>query len=331
MKKTLFFYLLIFISCDLFAQEIITPKADSTKSQKFIIPEKLWKTECAGTASNVMFDRLPNDKGSLNVNLYRSSQIDTSAVSILTGSLCDMVKGYDNSRLRIYEGKYLIKPCSGSDERPIEILSRGLEFIYHSGIGLEYQLGNGTIKMFDKSYELPSDEWKIALKEDNIDGYKKYVKINPTGEHAQDALLKIETLSYEQSIKLDRYYRYSQFIVEFPESKYAIKVKNKLLQYKKIVFSKDTIISENNMVLKYHWNKENNLYMIDDKGISQYVDGNGRTWATGNFGLGNLEFINAKITLVNGGNFIAKGSELIFKIPAKVNTQSTPQKPLIKK
>jgi len=158
MKKIFTIYFLIFIACDLFAQDLNTQSPEASKSQKFIIPEKLWKTECIGTASNVMVDRLPNDKGSLDVDLYRASQIDTSKVSILTGSLCDMVKGYDNSRLRIYGGKYLIKPCSGSDEKDIEILSQGLEFIYHTGIGLEYKSGNGTIKMFDKSYEFLINE-----------------------------------------------------------------------------------------------------------------------------------------------------------------------------
>lgn len=328
MKKSIILYFLILISCNLISQTLNNQNEAIAKSQKFIIPEKLWKTDCQGMAQNIVIQRLPDGKGSMSVAL---AKLDTS-VSILTGNICDMVRGYNNSSFSIGSGRYKIKPCEGSAEKDIEILSQGLAFIYHTGIGLEYISGNGTINMFDKLYELPIDEWKIALKEDKIDGYKKYVKNNPTGEHAQDALSKIETLSYEQCIKYDRYYRYSQFIVEFPESKYAIKIKNKLLQYKKIVFSKDTIISENNMVQKYHWNKENNLYMIDDQGISQDVDTNGRTWATGNFGLGNLEFINAMITRVNDGNFIVKGSELVYKIPPKVYPTSNKQtKPTIKK
>ncbi|GEM_PF-5118799 len=322
MKKIFILYFLIFISCDLFAQDIVSQKEEVSKTQKFIIPEKLWKTDCQGMAQNIVIQRLPDGKGSMSIALFKS---DTS-ISVLTGNICDMVKGYNNSSLSISTGKYLIKPCISNDEKDITISSQGLDFIYHTGIGLEYISGTGTINMFGKSYELPIDEWKIALIEDKIDGFKKYVKNNPKGDHAQDALAKIEILSYEQTIKSDRFYIYSQFIVEFPESKYEIKVKNKLLQYKKIVFSKDTIISENNMVKKYHWNKENNLYMIDDQGISQYVDENGRTWATGNFGLGNLEFINAKITRVKDGNFIVKGSELVYKIPPKVNSAPNQQK-----
>jgi hypothetical protein len=155
MKRIFTICCLIFITCDLFAQDLNTQSPEESNSQKFIIPEKFWKTECLGTASNVMVDRIPNDKGSLDVDVYRTLQIDTSKVSILTGSLCDMVKGYDNSRLRIYGGKYIIKPCSGSEEKDIEISSQGLEFVYHTGIGLEYKLGNGTIKMFDKLYEFP--------------------------------------------------------------------------------------------------------------------------------------------------------------------------------
>lgn len=67
-------------------------------------------------------------------------------------------KGYNNSTFYIGEGKALIKPCFGSDEKDIEISSQGLNFIYRAGIGLEYESGNGTINMFDKSFKLPINE-----------------------------------------------------------------------------------------------------------------------------------------------------------------------------
>jgi hypothetical protein len=71
-----------------------------------------------------------------------------------------LVKGYDNSEVYVGEGRALIKPCSRSDEKDIEISSQGLDFIYHTGIGLEYKSGNGTIKMFGKSFVLPINEMK---------------------------------------------------------------------------------------------------------------------------------------------------------------------------
>jgi|GEM_PF-6634438 len=135
-------------------RDLIDKEVETVRTNKFIIPEKLWKNECQGMAQNIVIQRLPKSQGSMTVALTKSD----ASVSILTGNICDMVKGYNNSTLSIHYGRYLIKPCDGSDEKEIEILSQGLEFIYHSGIGLEYKSGKGTIKMLDKSYELTISE-----------------------------------------------------------------------------------------------------------------------------------------------------------------------------
>ena len=71
--------------------------------------------------------------------------------------------------------------------------------------------------------------------------------------------------------------------------------------------------------------------MIDEKGFSLDVDGNGRNWVSGNFALGNLEFANGQMTKVNGGFFIVAGTELIYKIPPKTNPSPNPQSKPIKK
>ena len=305
----------------------ITEKDDVLKSQSFIIPEKLWKTDCPAMAQNIVIQRLPGSNGSMNIALAKS---DTS-VSYLTGNICDMVKGYDYSSFNIYSGKYLIKPCDGSVEKDIEIISQGLKFIYHSGIGLEYISGTGIINMFGKSYEFPIDEWKTALKDNKIVGYRTYIKNNPTGLHVQDALSRIEILSYEQCLKDDRYSSYNQFLIDFPGSKNANKIKNILSTFKKVTFSNDTILTDKVFIQKYHWNGQNELSIIDEKGFRYDVDMVGKNWVSGNFALGNLEFINAKMTKVDGGKYLVKGSGLIYKVLSKRNSEENQLPRSIKK
>jgi hypothetical protein len=159
---------------------------DEAQSESLVFPEKLWKMECNPMASNIIMQRLPNSTGSLSVDLYKTDK----NVSILIGNICDIVIGNNNSTVSFGSGEYLIKPCEGSDEKDIEILSQGLDFVYHKGIGLEYTKGKGIIKMFGKSYELPIDEWKNTLKENSIDGYKKYLNNNPKGLHFRMQFLK---------------------------------------------------------------------------------------------------------------------------------------------
>lgn len=327
--KTLFTIgILLFLTCEIFAQE--QSNTVKHKSQQFIIPEELWKSnECQGTFQNTVVMRLPADNNTLSLTLMKSSG-DTS-VSIMTGNLCDMVKGYNNSSFYIGTLKLLIKPCEGSHEQDIEIASQGIDFIYHMGVGLEYLKGSGTIKMNGKTYELPIDDWKIAVNDSSIKGYKDYIKNNPLGEHIQEANSKIEELSYLKCLKDDRYYAYNQFVTDFPTSKNIVAIKNKLALYKKIKFVKDTTISEKVFVQKYHWNSVEKLSIIDEvKGFGLPVM-NGRTWASDNFALGNLEFINALMTRVEGGFFIVKGTELIYKIPPKTNPSPNPQSKPIKK
>ena len=156
MKKIFTIYLLIFISSHLVAQDLNAQSAVATKSQKFTIPEKLWKIECQGMAENANILRFPLNDGTLGVMFTRKDTIHYPFIFI--GNICDLVKGNNNSTVYIGAGKALIKPCSGSDEKDIEISSEGLNFIYQTGIGLEYESGNGTIKMFDKTYKLPINE-----------------------------------------------------------------------------------------------------------------------------------------------------------------------------
>jgi|WetSurMetagenome_2_1015567.scaffolds.fasta_scaffold82550_2 hypothetical protein len=129
----------------------VQTQIDTSKFQRFIIPENLWKTNCTGTMQNLIISRIPNINGSLDVSIAKN---DTS-ISIITGEICDMFKGYDKSSFAINPGKYLIKPCESSNEQAIEIFSNSLSFVYKNGIGLEYLSGSGMIKMFGKSYELP--------------------------------------------------------------------------------------------------------------------------------------------------------------------------------
>jgi hypothetical protein len=131
--------------------DTVQTQIDTSKFQTFIIPENMWKTNCTGTMENLILSRIPNTNGSLNVSMTKN---DTS-ISIITGDICDMFKGYNNSSFAINPGKYLIKPCEGSNEHAIEIFSNRLSFVYKDGIGLEYLSGSGMIKMFGKSYDLP--------------------------------------------------------------------------------------------------------------------------------------------------------------------------------
>lgn len=150
MKKNFIFYFLIFISCNLFAQDLINQSTEASNSQKFIIPEKIWKTECQGMAQNANLVSFPLKNGTLGVMFTRKDTINYPFIFI--GNICDLVKGKNNSTVYIGEGKALIKPCSGSDELPIEKSGGGLNFIYHTGVGLEYTSGKGKIRMFGKEW-----------------------------------------------------------------------------------------------------------------------------------------------------------------------------------
>ena len=133
-------------------------------------------------AQNANLLRLPLKDGTLGVMFTRKDTIHYPFIFI--GNICELVKGYNNSTFYIGVGQALIKPCSGSDEEAIEISSQGLEFIYHTGIGLEYISGNGTIKMLGKSYELSSEKQPMATAENSDVTLKQY---QPVLEHNQPA------------------------------------------------------------------------------------------------------------------------------------------------
>jgi len=306
---------------------VSTSSVDPPDPRKFRIPEKLWSASCTVMASNLVLQRLPGSNGTLSVALMLNDDGDTSKPALITGNICEMVGGYNNSSFYFSSGKFLIEPCpGGTNENEIRIFSQGLSFVYHTGIGLEYISGIGTISMFGKTYDLPPDDWKMAVKADNVEAYKNYVKDNPTGGHVGEANTRIEDLSYKQCMKKSRYYSYNQFLTEFPDGKYAVKIKNILSGYKKIQFPGDTLLPEKMMVQKYHWNRRDSLSITDGKGFDFYVDSYGNSWVNGNFALGNLEFLNAKACRVSEGIYLKKGTELIFKLPPKVTTPSNPQK-----
>jgi hypothetical protein len=301
-----------------------------SQSQKFIMPETLWKAKGQCLAKNVIIRRLPNSHGSIDVGLSRYSDSDSTA-SILTGNICDMVKGYNNSSFVFGKGQFLIQPPEGSDEQTIEINSLGLNFIYHSGIGLEYISGQGSINMFGTLYELPPDEWKVALKKDSIEGYREYVKNNPAGEHIQDANTKIEDISYQQCFKNNRYFGYHRFFTEFPASKKILKVKAKLNMYTKYQFLNDMLLPKKMLIQKYNWNSNDSIFTIDDQGFGIDIDNDGKTWVSGNFAFGNLELINARATRIDDALFVTKGTALVYKAPPVTKSPATQQKRIIKK
>lgn len=175
---------IFFLKQSCYAQKQIIRKDEVSISQQVIIPEKLWKTECQGMAQNANLLRLPLNDGTLGVMFTRKDTIHYPFIFV--GNICELVKGYNNSTFYIGVGQALIKPCSGSDEEAIEISSQGLEFIYHTGIGLEYISGNGTIKMLGKSYELRSESslWQLPKNLmsllNNINPCSNIINLQPT-------------------------------------------------------------------------------------------------------------------------------------------------------
>jgi outer membrane protein assembly factor BamD (BamD/ComL family) len=156
-------------------------------------------------------------------------------------------------------------------------------------------------------------EWIIVEKTEKTEELKVFLEKYPNGIHETQVKNRMEEILYQKCLTENRYLDYKQFITDYPNNKNISLIKSKIGNYKNVKIAKGTTISDNELAVKYYWNKESKVYVIDDKGIGiDYV--NGRRWVSKNFALGNLLFLHAMITRTEDGIYFAEDTELVYRM-----------------